>query len=119
MCVVWRWRKAFGIGRTGTEGSALLVQAAPQAGADAMKVKEWTDEEMDERSRLAIEGNFGARLHQGYRGAWWTAEQLALLGTAPDEDVAAKVGRSVEAVRIMSTRRGIVTACDRRKEQGG
>ena len=29
--VVWRWRKAFAIGRAGTEGSALLVRAAAQA----------------------------------------------------------------------------------------
>jgi hypothetical protein len=37
---VWRWRKAFAIGRAGTPGSARLVQAAAQLGANAMKAKE-------------------------------------------------------------------------------
>src|SRR5207247_2306345 len=82
--VVWRWRKTFGIGRTGTEGSALLVRAASQLGADAMKAKEWTDEEREAKHRLAIEGDFGRFLPHGYHGPRWTAEQLALLGTAPD-----------------------------------
>jgi hypothetical protein len=36
---------------TGPSGAvrALLVRAAGQAGAEAMKAKEWTDEERDEK----------------------------------------------------------------------
>jgi hypothetical protein len=37
----------------------------------------------------------------GYHGPPWTPEQLALLGKEPDDLVAGKVGRSVNAVRIM------------------
>jgi hypothetical protein len=112
--VVARWRRAFGIGRAGTPGSAQLGRAAVQAGADAMKVTEWTDEEMDGKSRIAIRHDFGAHLPKGYHGPRWTAEELALLGTAPDEEVASRIGRAKEAVRLMWTRWGIATAHDRR-----
>jgi hypothetical protein len=35
----------------------------------------------------------------GYRGPRWTDEQLALLGTMPDAEVARLTGRTVNAVR--------------------
>jgi hypothetical protein len=120
VAVVWRWRKAFGICRTGTPGSALLVQAAAQLGADAMKEREWSAAEREERRQLALDLNYSARLSPGYNlGPWWSDEELALLGTAPDAEIAAKIGRAVEAVRIARTRRGIVSACDRRRRTEG
>ena len=48
----------------------------------------------------------------------WTAEELALLGTMPDEDLAKQLGRTVEAVRVQRTRRDIPTARDRRRKRG-
>jgi len=55
-----------------------------------------------------------------FRLAWetrgWTEEQLALLGTAPEEEVARAVGRTASAVRVQRTLRGIPLACDRRRE---
>jgi len=33
--VVWRWRKALGVGRADTEGSRWLIQAASAAGVEA------------------------------------------------------------------------------------
>jgi hypothetical protein len=35
VAVVWRWRKALGVGRMDSEGSRRLIQAAVEAGADA------------------------------------------------------------------------------------
>jgi hypothetical protein len=114
--VVWRWRKAFGIRRTGTPGSALLVQAAAQLGADAMKQRDWSAEECDMRRQRALDLNYGDRLPHGYNLApWWSDEELALVGTAPDEEIAAMIGPTIEAVRIMRTRRGIVSARDGRR----
>jgi hypothetical protein len=55
-------------------------------------------------------------LRPGYQGEWWTAEQLALLGTAPDVEIAQRIGRTARAVRIMRCRRGIATALDRRRK---
>ena len=47
----------------------------------------------------------------------WTDEERALLGTVPDEEIAARIGRPVNAVRIERTRRGIPSACDRRRRE--
>ncbi len=56
--------------------------------------------------------NLGQYLQPGYHGPRWTAEQLALLGTLPAAAVAAIVGWSVNAVRVMRNRRGIPNAMD-------
>jgi hypothetical protein len=63
--------------------------------------------------------NLGQHLSPGYnRGPWWTMEELMLLGTMPDEDVAARIGRTVGAVRRQRTIRGIANARDRRRKEG-
>jgi len=46
----------------------------------------------------------GRHLQSGYHGPRWTAEELALVGTAPDEVIAARIGKSVQAVRIKRER---------------
>jgi hypothetical protein len=46
----------------------------------------------------------------------WTRAQLRLLGKEPDDVVAAKVGRSAEAVLGKPTKLGIPTARDRRRK---
>jgi hypothetical protein len=84
-------------------------------GAAFMRERGLTDEECDGRSRQSIRLNLAQYLQTGYHGPRWTPEQLHLLGTAPDEVVAAKVDRTVEAVRCKRTLRGIPTALDRRK----
>ena len=43
----------------------------------------------------------------GYYGPGWTREQLRHLGTEPDEVVAKKAGRTVQAVRSMRRRLSI------------
>ena len=50
-------------------------------------------------------------------GKRWTAAERALLGTLPDEDLAGKLGRAANAVRIKRTRLGIASACDRRRKE--
>jgi hypothetical protein len=49
-------------------------------------------------------------------GNGWTAEELALLGTAPDAEVAAEIGRTEGAVTLKRCKLGIPTFCDRRCE---
>jgi len=39
-------------------------------------------------------------LKPGYHGSRWTDEDLALLGTLPDAELAARIGLTVAAVRI-------------------
>jgi hypothetical protein len=97
--VIWKWRKAFGVSRTNNEGTHRLMQTAAQMGAEATRGKVWTDEERAQRNRNALDLNLGQYLQPGYHGPHWMADELALLGTMPDEQVAARIGRSVEAVR--------------------
>jgi len=47
-------------------------------------------------------------------GRAWTDSELALLGTAPDDELAEHIGRTETAVQAMRARRGIRTAKDRR-----
>lgn len=95
--VVWRWRKAFGIPRAGTPGSAARIAESSAKGAAAMKSKEWTTEELDRRAKLS------KRLGLKPTGRWavggWTDEQRALLGTDDDKVIAVRVGRTQGAVR--------------------
>jgi len=103
--VVWRWRKAFGIPRAGTPGSAVRIAESSAKGAAAMKSKEWTAEELDRKSKLS------KRLGLKPTGRWavggWTDEQRALLGTDDDEVIAARVGRTKGAVQAKRAVLGI------------
>jgi len=83
-----------------------LIQAAAVVGVEAMKECGYTDEQCNERSRKARWLNLQQYLPKGYHGLRWTADQVQLLGTLPDDVVATQIGRSVEAVRVMRSRQG-------------
>jgi hypothetical protein len=51
----------------------------------------------------------GRNLRFGYHGQWWSEADLAQLGTMQDAKLAARLGRSVAAVRVMRTGLGIPT----------
>jgi hypothetical protein len=72
-----KWRKALGVGRMDTEGSRRLIRAAAETATIARPVS----------------GRAARR-----RGKLWTPEEVALLGTLPDADVARRTGRSLDAV---------------------
>jgi hypothetical protein len=93
------WRRALGVGRTDNEGTARLTHAAAEKGAEAAKARERTDEERERRRQAAVGNNQGQYFRHGYHGPRWTKRQLALLGKAPDEEVARRIGRTAEAVR--------------------
>jgi hypothetical protein len=105
--VVWRWRRVLGVGRTNNEGTRRLVRAAAEAGAAERRGKPLPREEVEQRRRTARELNLGQYLQPGYHGPVWTREQLALLGTLPDEEVARRTSRTPRAVRVMRRRRGV------------
>jgi hypothetical protein len=85
--VVWRWRKAFGVAR------ACITR----------NQQVWTIDQCQQHAQATAK-HFGDRLQGGYPGHWWTSEELALLGTLPDDVVATRIGRSVAAVRVMRSR---------------
>jgi hypothetical protein len=105
--VVWRWRKALGVTRTNNPGTHRLIQASAKAGAEAIKAKDWTDEECDARSESAKRLNLARHLRTRYHGPRWTPEQLAMLGTMLDADVARLTGRTPDAVRCCRQKLGI------------
>jgi hypothetical protein len=114
---VWHWRTALGVRRADPEGSRRLIQAAAEKGAAELRGKPLPPEQVEQRRRNALRNNNAQYLRPGYQGPWWTAEELALLGTLPDEVVAALVGRTMGAVRCQRTLRGLPSACDRRRKR--
>ena len=101
------WRRELGVGRTDNEGTARLVLAAAEKGAEAVKAREWTGAEREQRRQVNAEKGLGRNLVTGYHGPRWMAEDIALLDSAPDVEVARQVGRTPNAVRVMRDRLGI------------
>ena len=113
---VLRWRKALGVGRF-NEGSLRLMRLAGQAGADALRGKPLPPDQVERRRRMAIELGLVRNIQpcpcpNGSRP--WTDDELALLGTMPDHPLAARLSRSVNAVRIMRLKRGVAPHSDQR-----
>src|SRR5947209_3693810 len=54
---VWKWRQALEVGLSDSEGSRRQIQAAAQAGADAVKEREFSEEERQAKRRIALELN--------------------------------------------------------------
>jgi transposase-like protein len=114
--LIWRWRKLLGCGgRTGTPGSVRLITAAARLGGEAMAEREWTDEERDQKRRRSTELGLAQFLTPGYHGPCWTPEDLALLGTLPDAEVARRTGRTANAVRQKRGLLGIPNRFDGRR----
>jgi hypothetical protein len=101
------WRKALGVTRTDNPGSRRLIQASAQRGADAVKAREWTEQEREHRRQVNAEKRLSRHLVTGYHGPCWRSEAIALLGTVPDEEVAQRTERTVEAVRQKREELGI------------
>jgi hypothetical protein len=70
-----------------------------------LRGKKLPPEQVERRRRTALE--LGLRPPGPPAEVLWTAEELALLSTMPDEDVAAKIGRTAEGVRVKRSRCGI------------
>jgi hypothetical protein len=116
--VVQRWRRALGVNRINNPRTHQLMLEACQAGADAIKAKEWTEEEQKAKREAAKTLNLARHLRPRYRGDEWTEAEIKLLGKLPDAEVAARIGRTVEAVRVKRTRAGLPTAKDQRQRRG-
>jgi hypothetical protein len=98
--------------RTSSEGSKRLNHIAAELGAEAMSERGLTPKEIEQRRERARDLNLSQYLPKGYHGPWWKPEDLALLGTRPDEEVARRTGRTVGAVRQKRERMGIPNPTD-------
>ena len=109
---VYRWRKALDATRINNQGSQRLIHAAASLGAEAMSQRGLAPEEVEQRRERALQMNLSQYLQPGYPGDWWTDEEMALLGTMVDAEVAKKVDRPVQAVRQKRERMGIPNPTD-------
>jgi hypothetical protein len=108
---VWLWRKALGVeGWTATEGTRRLLRGVWEKAAASVRGKRLPPEQVARRRRTALELNTAQYLKRAAEARGWPAWQLELLGTARDEEVAARTGRSPNAVRLMRVKLGIPSA---------
>src|SRR5262249_47040322 len=113
---VWCWRRALGGSQWGTEGSRLLHARCSAAGGEKVRGRKRTAEE--EGRRLASRRRNGVRPRRPREGDW-TAEEVALLGTLPDAEVAARTGRTENAAGVRRRKLKRPTALDRRRRRLG
>jgi hypothetical protein len=116
---VWAWRKAFGVSQFGTDGSKRLHEITVAKGAAKTRGKRLAPEQVELRRKNALALNLSRHIHpcpkpNGSRP--WTDEELALMGTMSDEELAARIGRSKTGVRVKRTNLGIATYRDRRRK---
>jgi hypothetical protein len=117
--VVTRWGRAFAVGRTNCPGSQRLIRDASEQGAAQVRGKELPPEQVERRRRTAVEKNLAQYIRPGYnRGPWWSLAELRLLGRLPDDEVAARLGRSPNAVRCKREKLGIPNPRARRRRRG-
>jgi hypothetical protein len=112
--VVWCWRKALGVSRFNESSTRLRSELNAAIGA-GLRGTVLPAEQVEQRRQTALALDLGKHLRPGYHGPWWTRAELSLLGKEPDDAVAARIGRTPNAVRVMRTRLGIPSACDRRR----
>ena len=79
-----------------------------------MRGKKLPPGRVEQCRRRALEEDLARYLRQDHE-LRWKPEEIALVGTMPDEEVAGKVGRSVKAVTVARLKRGIPAAVDRRR----
>jgi hypothetical protein len=113
---VWRWRQALGVPRF-NEGSARVRKELNAKTADSLRGKKLPTEQVEQRRRSALALNLAQYMHRVERPDRWTPEELALVGTLPDAEVAARIGRTESAVRTKRARRGFRSPCDRRRRE--
>ena len=74
--VVWKWRRAFGVGgHATTKGSKRAIRAAAKQGGAAMKATVWTAAARRERSRRST--RLGLRPPKRPGGRVWAPAELA------------------------------------------
>jgi hypothetical protein len=112
--VVWRWRKALGVEPL-NEGSARLRKELNRKLGAGLKGKRLSPEQVEQRRQTAKA--LGLKPPQRPGGRPWTKKELDLLGSLPDGKLAARLGRTEMAVRVMRNRQGIPSAEDRRRRE--
>src|SRR5262249_4991333 len=108
--VVWKWRKALGVERF-NEGSAQLRAALDAGQAARLKGKPRPTRTVEKMRQTSLALGLRPPLHPN--GRPWTKRELRLLGTRPDDEVAARIGRTEMALRVRRAKAQIPNTRDR------
>jgi hypothetical protein len=92
------------------------VRAAAEKGAAELRGKPLSPAQVERRRRMARALNLGQYLDPAH-GQGWSKAELRLLGKVSDAEVAARTGRSENAVRQKRNKLGIPSARDRRRRE--
>jgi hypothetical protein len=115
---VWNWRRAFGVSNLGTPGSRKVRTELNRELAGDLRGGKFSQAACEWRRRTAKKFSLGQYLDTARERRWAgknrTTEQVVLLGTQPDADLAKLFERSEMAVRVRRTLLGIPTFRDRR-----
>ena len=112
------WRRTLGVTRTNNPGTHRLITASAKRGAAYNREREYTAEERAARSKTARRLNLAHHTHRhAAENPGWSAVDLALLGTMPDDEVARLTGKSHNAVRLRREKLGIPNPTDRRRNR--
>jgi hypothetical protein len=84
-----------------------LIRAAAEKGAEGIKRRQWTAEDRERCRQRAVELDLARFLVGPRLERQWKKAELRLLGTLPDAEVAERIGRTTNAVRIQRTRLGL------------
>jgi hypothetical protein len=110
---VWSWRRAFGVSQWGTEGSKQLHQEVSERAADVIRGTHQSEETVRRRMQKRRERGCPPPVHWAEDG--WKPEEIALLGTLPDDELAQRLGRSHGSVSLKRRRLKIPNPRDRRR----
>jgi hypothetical protein len=105
--VVWRWRKWQNIEQYGTPGSKQLHAIISEKGAAAVRDKQLSDEECDIRSERAKRLGLRPPARWTEKNGAWAKDELIVLGTSPDGQIAELIGRTLAAVTCKRLSLGI------------
>jgi hypothetical protein len=104
---------ALGVTRKNNRGTVRLMTAASKKGARLLRRVPLPPESVEHRRWRALKLKLGRNLNLAYHGPRWASEQLALLETMWDEEVAKQVERACNSIRVMRGRLGIPPFGDR------
>jgi len=97
-------------------GTRQLVQTGQGRRVAKLRGKSLPPEQVEQRRQTARALDLVRHLEAARQERAWPADQLALLKTMPDAEVAERTGRKESAVRVKRAKLGSRSACDRRRE---
>ena len=104
------------MGRKNNPGTQRLTRVAVLKASAVQVAARGSAEWVDRHRRTSATKNAESGTRPLYHGAEWTDEELALLGTMSDDDLAERLGRTLAAVEMKRNLHHIPIFLDRRRK---